>query len=290
MKNALARAVLLAAWACSSPCWGQAAKAGPGAQIATLQNKIAELESENAALKEALANGRKGRSSSGSDGNGGVDKLIAGIVGAGVGAAGTRAIDERRIKQASDENNALRKSLEEAQGTVKQRGDELQATQSRLKAAETDLQSTKKRLEETLAEVRTLEASAHDLQKRLDASNATVDTQRHSIEELKRTIDRLQGIIDRAGPPLWPWGGIAAAAALVLATAVTRRFWPKFVRQPLAVNIELGDWIPKATPKGLAPSPRFSIRTELIPQFSSIRPTGKSLVHEVRGIQQGAVQ
>jgi len=297
MRNALASAVLLAAWACSSPCWGADVKAGPAPQTAALQKRIAALERENAALQQAPANGRRGNADGGNggDGNGG-DKWIAGAIGAGVAAAATRAVDERRIKRLTEEKDALSKSLEEAQATARRQGEDLQTTQNRLKEVEAELQSMKRRLDEALAQVGTLQASAHDLEKRLDAANAGADSQKQTSQALKASLDekqgavqRLQTIIDNAGPPLWPWGGLAAAAALLLGGAAARWMWPKPVHQPLAVNVELGDWKAQATPQGSTPASRFSIRAELIPLRSSIRPSGESLLREVRSVPQGAL-
>lgn len=247
MKCAVVRTVLLVAWTCATSCWGQGNIHAPLAARTAPTLQISHLRDQVAQL-ETENSKLKAK----------LDALTKESPADGQLAGATQ-----QIRQLTDENNALHTSLTEANDTVKQRDEEMNTTKHQLEKALGDLQTTQVLLEQT--------------QKNLQ----------RIIEARERTIEDLQRIIAKTGRPLWPWGVVAAAAALVLGATLARLLWPKLVSRPLSVNVKLGEWVPKAAPKGLTLAPSFGVRSELIPQSSRVCVAREPLVREVRDLQWG---
>jgi uncharacterized coiled-coil protein SlyX len=279
MKDAFLRAVVLAASAWATICWGQGTalptpagksqvtKLSPAVQVDLLRSQVAALETENSKLKEQV--------------RALTERLNA--LAKGNFADGRLADSQQRVRSLQDENAALRKNLSDVQNTLEQRESDLQTAQASLQKTLGELKSTQERLDLAMTKAAALEASSADLQQRLAASQTTIESQ-------QRTIEGLQHTLAEAGWPFWPWGALAAAAALVLGAPLTRRLWPRVVRQPLSVNVKLGEWMPRVGPEGLTLTPGFGVRTALDPRFTSIRVTREPLVREVRDARQGVMQ
>ncbi len=271
MRYAFARAALLAAWACSTSCWGQGpaphtqvTQVSPALQISQLRTRVAKLENENSRLNEQLAAMARGRT--------GDDRL---------------AVATQRIRELADENKTLRTSLAEANDGIRQRDDELNAARQQLERAQDELKTVQERLQQAQDRMKELETSWGEVQKRLARSEAAVEEQRRLVEDQQRTIGDLRDRISALGRPFWPWGVIAASAALLLGATLTRWLWPRPVGQPLSVDVRLGDWVPGPAPASLMPTPSFGVRSWLLPRSSSVMATREPLVRDVRDAQQG---
>lgn len=188
-----------------------------------------------------------------------------------------------RLDELEQENVALKARLAawgeqksaDATDAARQHDDALKAAQALVEKTQGELQAAQDRLAQT-------EDATTDLAAHLAASKRTMAEQQRIIDMLSRHPAPGDGL------PLWPWGAIAAIAGLGMGISATRKFWPRAVSQPLSVSVRLGEWLPQAGSESPSQAPRFSVRAELIPRSSSVRPAREPLVRELRAIQPGA--
>jgi uncharacterized protein YlxW (UPF0749 family) len=276
MPHAVVQAIWLATFAFAANCWAQgaapakAAQLSPTIQADLLRAQVVRLEVANSRLEDR------------------VRELTARMeaLTKGVSQREQLAATERQINALVAENAALRKELGDVQESLARSEGNVSVLTEQLRVAgaverpdverlRTELSSTRAGLRQEQQKVATLEASEADARNSLAASYAI-------IQDLQRDLPRRQ-----ARTPLWPWGAIAAAAALVLGATLARMLWPKVVGRPLSVSVKLAQWVPKAASKNLALAPSFGVRSELVPRASRVRAAREPLVREVRVLQQG---